>query len=118
MCFHAVFPNASAGTTVTMTQNTSTIPAPPSDTMGKLPFTLKPGKSIPLDLGMSTPPTGTYTFAFGFTFDGTSPIYSPSSPATLLAPVAHNWTGAACQQPAFEAQITPTTPETYYICAS
>jgi hypothetical protein len=89
----------------------------PGDNLGKLPFTLNPGKSVTLSLGMDTPPIGTYTFAFGFTFDGASPIYSANSPHTLLAPVAHKWTGTACQQPALEAQITPTNPETYYICA-
>jgi hypothetical protein len=118
MCFHAVFPNGGAGTIVTMTQDASTIPSPPSDTIGKLPFTLKPGQPVRLSLGMDTPPTGTYTFAFGFTIDGAGPIYSANSPATLLAPVAHKWTGVGCLQPALEAQITPTNPETYYICAS
>lgn len=116
MCFHAVFPGSSVGTTVTMTQTQASLNLP-GDNLGKLPLTLKPGQSIPLELGMDTQPAGTYTFAFGFTFDGASPIFSASSPSTLLAPVAHKWTGFACQQPALEAQITPTNPETYYICA-
>lgn len=115
-CFHAAFPGTSAGATVTMTQTQDTLNIP-GDHQGKLPFTLSPGKSVTLFLGLDTPPPGTYTFAFGFTFDGASPIYSVNSPKTLLAPVAHKWTGAACQQPALEAQITPTNPETYYICA-
>lgn len=117
MCFHAAFPSSSAGTTVTMTQNTSLLPAVASDSIGELPFTLNPGQSLPLKLGMDRLPTGTYTFAFGVTFDSGSPLFSANSPVTLLAPVAHKWTGTGCQQSTLEAQITPTNPETYYICA-
>ena len=115
-CFHVVFPSSSVGTTVTMTQTQDTLNVP-GDHLGKLPFTLSPGKSVTLLLGLDMPPSGTYTFAFGFTFDGASPLFSTNSPNTLLAPVAHKWTGTACQQPALEAQITPTNPETYYIYA-
>jgi len=114
-CFHATFPNAAIGTVVSMTQTESSLENP-GDNLGKLPFTLNPGKAVTLSLGMDTPPVGEYTFAFGLSFDGGSAIFTGNSPNTLLAPVAHTWTGPACQQPALEAQITPTNPETYYIC--
>ena len=115
-CFHAKFPNNSAvGTQEVMTQ-TDTMLNNPGDNLAKLPFSLAPGKSVALFVGMDTPqPAGQYGFSFSLQFDGT-PVVSPNSPVVLLAPVAHEWGGLACQAPSFLAQITPTNPESYSIC--
>jgi hypothetical protein len=115
-CFHAKFPNNSAvGTQEVMTQTDTTLDNP-GDNLAKLPFSLAPGKSVTLFVGMDTPqPAGQYGFSFSLQLDGT-PVSSPNSPVVLLAPVAHEWGGLACQTPSFLAQITPTNPESYYIC--
>jgi hypothetical protein len=115
-CFHAKFPNNSAvGAQEAMTQ-TDTMLNNPGDNLAKLPFPLAPGKSVTLFVGMDTPqPAGQYGFSFSLQLDGT-PVVSPNSPVVLLAPVAHEWGGLACQTPSFLAQITPTNPESYYLC--
>lgn len=45
-------------------------------------------------------------------------VYFSNAPATLLAPVAHKWTGPACEKPVMLAQIPTavTNPPTRYIC--
>ena len=65
------------------------------------------------------PPTaaGYYTFAFGLAIDGATPAFAVVAPATLLAPVAHEWTGDACLAPEMQTQIPPATnPPTFYLC--
>ena len=43
--------------------------------------------------------------------------FGPAADPYLAGPIAHSFTGAACNSPAMLAQIPPaTTPETYYIC--
>jgi hypothetical protein len=112
---HAAFaPSAPVGTVVTTTQT----PVLRSDRYGPLPWTLPPGQTILIDVGIVPPSApGFYTFAFGLAIDGVSPIFAPVAPATLLAPVAHEWTGEACKAPAMQSQIPPATnPPTYYLC--
>lgn len=116
-CFHASFPdNSPVGTEEVMTQTDASLNNP-GDNLAKLPFTLAPGKSLQMAVGMAVPkPAGQYGFAFDLQFDGAN-VASPNSPIVLLAPVAHEWTGQACLKASFLAQIAATNPETYYICA-
>jgi hypothetical protein len=112
---HGAFvPTAPPGTVVETTQT----PGIPSDRYGKLPWTLPPGATILIDIGI-VPPTapGYYTFAFGLAIDGATPAFAVIAPATLLAPVAHEWTGEACLAPEMQSQIPPATnPPTFYLC--
>jgi hypothetical protein len=110
----AFAPTAPPGTVVATTQT----PGIPSDRYGKLPWTLPPGETILIDVGI-VPPTaaGYYTFAFGLAIDGATPAFAVVAPATLLAPVAHEWTGEACLAPEMQSQIPPATnPPTFYLC--
>ncbi len=118
MCFHATFPNnAVVGTEVTMTQTDDSLNNP-GDHAGKLPLALAPHKAVYLFASLDKPiPNGRYTFTFGVHIDGqNTSLSSGPSPIVLLAPVAHKWTGQACQQPAMLNQIAATNPESYYIC--
>jgi hypothetical protein len=120
VCFFATFPaSAGAGDTVTATQTDGTLNRP-GDGGVNFPFTLDPGKGM-IVIANVGPPTapGRYVFDIGVSYDsGSSPVYAPTpTPEVLLAPVAHTWDGPTClNSPALLAQITPTTPETYYIC--
>jgi hypothetical protein len=115
-CFHASFPdNSPVGAEEVMTQTDASLNNP-GDMLAKLPFTLAPGKSLHMAVGMAVPkPAGQYAFAFNLQFDGAK-VASPTSPTVLLAPVAHEWTGQACLTSSLLSQITATNPETYYIC--
>lgn len=116
LLFAATFPaDATTGAEVTARQDSSecfgyTLPA-------TLPITVGPDKAVQPWIGLGPlPAAGRYTFTFGLQIDGQT-IYSPASPVVLLAP-GHSWTARACEQPAMLSQITPTDPETYYICPS
>jgi len=112
---HGAFvPTAPPGTVIETTQT----PGISSDRYGKLPWTLPPGAMILIDVGI-VPPTaaGYYTFSFGLAIDGATPVFAAVAPATLLAPVAHEWTGDACLAPEMQSQIPPATnPPTFYLC--
>jgi hypothetical protein len=122
MCFHAKFPTPeAAGSAVEMTQTDAEVyaPGPGQGIAGTLPLTLAPRQSIWFQLDMDQPTTpGLYEFTFGLMLDDAGITFDPYTGHTvLLAPVAHKWSGQAClSQPALLAQITPTSPETYYIC--
>jgi hypothetical protein len=118
MCFHAPFaPGATTGAEVTTSQIDDSLSSP-GDHAGKLPFAMGPGQAFFAYISMDKPSgAGQYTFAMGMQVDGKT-SYSLSSPKVLLAPVAHKWTGMACQQAAMLNQITATNPESYYICPS
>ena len=81
-------------------------------------MTLAPGQLLEVNDDITAPTApGTYTFGFAVAVDGDSPVFFSSSPATLLAPVAHKWSGKGCTAPAMLAQIpSATTPATFYIC--
>lgn len=83
-----------------------------------LPVTLAPGQSLEVNVGITAPTApGMYTFGFAVVVDGASSVFFSSSPATLLAPVAHKWSGRGCTAPAMLAQIpSATTPAAFYIC--
>jgi hypothetical protein len=116
MCFHAPFaPSATTGTEVTTSQADDSLNSP-GDHAGKLPFAMAPGQAFVAYITMDKPSgAGQYTFIMGLQVDGHT-SYSLASPKTLLAPVAHTWTGMACQQAGMLAQIAATNPESYYIC--
>lgn len=117
MCFHAPFAaSATAGTEVTTSQADDSLNNP-GDNAGKLPFAMGPGQEFLAYISMEKPAAaGQYTFIMGMQVDGQT-SYTLGSPNVLLAPIAHKWTGLACQNnSAMLAQITPTNPETYYIC--
>lgn len=118
---HATFPaDAEAGAAVTAAQISAGGLGPPgASRVTPLPDTLAPGKSLSFDIGL-TPPTapGLYAFAFGLAVDDQPPAFFSTAQPILLAPVAHKWTGKACEAPAMQARIpqTVTDPPTQYIC--
>lgn len=91
-------------------------PGPGGASFGPLPVTLAPGQGFVLNIGL-TPPTvaGTYTFAFAVTADGATLPYMQATPNVLLAPIAHTWSGQACQSATMKSQI-PSTPNAAYVC--
>jgi hypothetical protein len=124
---HAPFTStAPAGTVVTATQTTTGGDSNLSQkNYGPLPATLKPGEAMTIEVGMGSTAygyqafsaAGTYTFAFGLRVDGQAPVFAVSSPPTLLAAPAHEWSGEGCTRPAMQALIPPATnPPTPYIC--
>jgi hypothetical protein len=122
MCFHATFsPPATAGSAVEMTQTNAEVAAPGSGQgiAGEFPLELGPRQSVWFQLDMDQPTSpGLYSFTFGLMMDNAGITFDPyTGPTVLLAPVAHKWSGQAClSQPGLLSQITPTNPETYYIC--
>jgi hypothetical protein len=114
---HASFAaNATTGATVATTQVSSGrddgLDGYP---FGPLPVALKPGDTLPINVGMTVPTTpDTYAFSFQIVADGATII--ASAPPTLLAPVAHEWTGQACTSPSMQSQIPAASTPTYYIC--
>lgn len=121
---HAPFtPNATPGTVVTATQTDTNVGVDGVTNYGPLPVTLKHGEWMTIEVGMgpnSEDPVfsnaGTYTFSFGLSIDKQAPIFSTTSPPTLLAPPAHEWSGQACTTAAMQAQIPASNPTTMYIC--
>jgi hypothetical protein len=127
-CIHACAfqPSAKAGNTVTA-QQLYVNPNGANDPGGTvIPAPFQPGQAISIEVGMG-PSTaqpgqaftvpGYYTFTFGIGVDGSAPVFAATSPSTLLAPIAHQWTGTACTAAAMQAQIPPaTTSPTYYLC--
>jgi hypothetical protein len=124
VCVGATFPDGAAqGTTVVAANQ-------PSADLG-LPVTLAPGEAGRLFVSIllpSTPSTtpfisyvpntpGYYTFNLGTSIDGATAFFPAApGPKMLLAP-AHLWQGQICMDaPSLKAQITPTSPETYYVC--
>jgi hypothetical protein len=106
-------PNAPVGTVIATTQYPGI-----EIRYGTLPWTLPPGDGILIDVEF-VPPTapGYYTFALGIAIDGAAPVFAALASATLLAPVAHEWSGEACTAPAMQSQIPPAVqPPTYYLC--
>jgi hypothetical protein len=60
---------------------------------------------------------GSYGFGISFQVDHPPAVGGYTADAFLAAPVAHTFTGAACNTPSMLAQIpAATNPETYYIC--
>jgi hypothetical protein len=114
---HASFAaNATTGATVATTQVSSGrddgLDGYP---FGPLPVALKPGDTLPINVGMTVPTMpGTYAFTFQIVVD--SITIPASAPATLFAPVAHEWTGQACTSPSIQSQIPAASTPTYYIC--
>ena len=61
--------------------------------------------------------TGYSTVSYGRARDGEASVFVAVTPATLLAPVAHEWSGEACTTSALQSQIRPATrPPTYDLC--
>ncbi|HEX9413281.1 MAG TPA: hypothetical protein VF916_07235, partial [Ktedonobacterales bacterium] len=108
-------PQAGAGSQATAVQVGS---ANPSTGFGPLPVMLQPGKAITLHLSVTVPQApGFYLFAFSVAADHAQLPFIPAGSATLFAPVAHKFTGAACLSPLMQQQIPPaTTPATFFIC--
>lgn len=117
---HATFSaQGTTGAAVPAAQiKTGSSQGPGSPVAAPLPVTLAPGQSLEVNVGITAPTApGTYTFGFAVVVDGASPVFFSSSPATLLAPVAHKWSGKGCTAPAMLAQIpSATTPAAFYIC--
>lgn len=109
-------PGATQGATMVTTESGTHVGGEP------LPAHLAPGQKLFFSVGITLPVApeapAAYTFAIGFQTDGasTATFGQPASPV-LFAPVAHTFTGTACNTPSMLAQIPPaTTPETYHIC--
>jgi hypothetical protein len=120
-CFDAQFPAGAptVGETASATQTDGSLNAP-GDGLANFPYVLAPGKAIGITVTLGAPGPGRYVFTIGVRYDGgSSPIYAPTpAPEVLLAPVAHKWDGMTCMNtPALLSQITPTAPESYYICS-
>jgi hypothetical protein len=85
-----------------------------------LPVSLGPGQMLVLSIGV-TPPTapGTYTIAFGLTYDTIASAPISTMQPTLFDSAAIQWNGEHCTKPALLSQIpsTVTNPPTQYICA-
>jgi hypothetical protein len=121
VCFNANFPAGAPliGETAPATQTDGSLNAP-GDGLAHFPFVLAPGKAVGITVTIGAPSRGRFVFNVGVTFDGgSSPVFAPTpAPEVLLAPVAHKWDGMTCMNtPSLLAQITPTAPETYYICS-
>jgi hypothetical protein len=60
---------------------------------------------------------GMYTLSFTISANGATPAsVMPSDGAFLMAPSAVVWSGTACQTPAMQALIPPSSQDTYYVC--
>lgn len=88
----------------------------------KFPATLKPGDTLTIEIDMGTDTQsgvvqfntpGFYSFSFAVGVDDAAPVSTTLSPTTLLAPIAHSWTGPACDAPAMKQLITAPG---YYLC--
>ena len=88
----------------------------PGDNLAKLPFTLAPGKSLQMAVGMTTPKPAGHTASPSTSNSTELTSRLPPSPTVLLAPVADNWNGQACLNSVPLIAIAATNPETYYIC--
>ena len=109
----ATLPHDSTGATATATANAqwhSNGPTPP--------FALGPNKSVVLLVAVNgLTSQGTYALSFGLSVDGAAPTkIAPSDGSFLIAPAAIVWTGTACQTPAMQAHIPPSSQDTYYVC--
>ncbi len=114
----ATFPShAAQGTTVVATQNGSS-GAANNMSVGPLPVTLPAGKELVFAVTVSVPDmAGTYAFSIGFQVDGAPATFGLAADASLAAPVAHTFTGAACNTSTMLTQIpAATNPASYYIC--
>ena len=113
--------NATAGTRTQATQ-IGTGNASPDNGMATppLPISLGPGQMLIVNLGV-TPPTapGTYTFAFGLTYDAVLSAPISTMQPTLFESAAVMWNGQNCTKSALQSQIptTVTIPPTNYVCA-
>jgi hypothetical protein len=117
-CMHVSFAATAGAGTVAQAAATGARVGGGCNSMFALPLKLAPNLQLPLVVGL-TPPTapGTYTFAIGIGVDGGAVTYSPGQEPMLLAPIAHQWDGQACQANAMQSQIpAATNPPTYYIC--
>ncbi|MGZ3601518.1 MAG: hypothetical protein ACXVDF_16475 [Ktedonobacterales bacterium] len=115
---HATFaPDAMSGTTVVATQTgTGSAPGDPSP-FPPLPYALVAHKTVTVAVGVTVPTApGIYRFALGLSVDGEAPIFYSTSEPYLFAPVAQQWGGIDCTDPAMKAQIPAATTPTYYIC--
>ncbi|HET9109346.1 MAG TPA: hypothetical protein VFN78_00845 [Ktedonobacterales bacterium] len=112
---HAPFAaDAQVGATVTATQTSAnSMDAPGEVASGPLPVTLKPGQWMTIEVGVTRPSAPAYyTYAFALTVDGSETGVVAYSQRTLLAPVAHAWSGENCKAAAMQTQIAqaPTPP--------
>jgi hypothetical protein len=86
---------------------------------GPLPVTFAPGIGVSLLISVTTIPQapGTYTFAVSVQADHSPLPFLPVGAPTLFAPLAHKFTGAACQTPMMQQQIpAQVTPALYFAC--
>ncbi len=121
----SVFPSQTAvGTIMTATDvgndsNYSDINGYPPARLGPLPETLGPHQGIVFRIEPVVPgASATYVFSFGLGIDGAGPVFGPTSYPVLIAPVAREWTGDACQASAMQQLIPPATTNspTFYVC--
>ncbi|HEX8032996.1 MAG TPA: hypothetical protein VF510_04075 [Ktedonobacterales bacterium] len=118
--------NSGAGTVVDAVQKAAPPTAPGA--YGPLPFELPVRRANSDATGVALikvqviPPTtpGIYNFGLGLVAQNREVAFVPAVSATtpmLLAPVAHKWSGQACEASNMSSQIpAETNPPTYYIC--
>ncbi len=105
----ATFPShAAQGATAVATQTGSS----------STPISIPAGKELVVAVTVSVPDmAGSYAFSIGFQVDGAPATFGPVAGASFAAPVAHTFTGAACNTSTMLAQIpAATNPASYYIC--
>jgi hypothetical protein len=90
-------------------------PPPP---LSPMPVALAPGQGLIIAVDPVIPgAAATYTFTLGVAVDTAAAAFVSPAPPVLLAPVAHDFTGNACQTAAMQAQIpTATTQVVFYVC--
>ncbi len=109
----ATLPNDSTGASAATTPNAQVHSGGPNP-----PFSIDPNKSIVLLVAVNgLTSQGTYALGFDIGIDGAAPTtLAPSDGSFLIAPSAKVWTGTACQTPAMQALIPPSSQDTYYVC--
>jgi hypothetical protein len=108
-----------AQVTATLVSTGNTSEGSGSDT-APLPISLGPGQMLVFSMGI-TPPiaAGTYSFAFGLTYDSVTAAPISTMQPTIFDTLAEKWNGQNCTTPTLLSQIptTVTNPVTNYVCA-
>jgi hypothetical protein len=112
----ATLPTDSTGATAPALATIATAPLQSSG--ANLPIMLAPNESIIFLISVNgLTSQGTYALSFGVSIDGAAPVaVTPSDGSFIIAPAAIVWTGTACQTPAMQALIPPTSQDTFYVC--
>jgi hypothetical protein len=117
-CGEALAASAYLAATLPADNSGISAPARAADMGMDLPASIGPHESITLLVAVNgLTSQGIYALSFGVSVDGSAPTtLTPSDGSFLIAPSAVVWTGDTCQSPAMQAQIPPSSQDTYYVC--